>query len=245
MKEIFLCDDNKEDLDKYAKMISEFAKEKNINTQIFCFEKVDSLFIDILEFNRNADIIYINPSIDKGLELAKKIAEKANPAKIIFLANDYSFLYDAFKIGASQFFLKDEINEEKFKKTFYGLLDYSAQSKGDLFVCEFAGIKTVLQLKDIEYFEIMNRIIRASYKNDDANIKFYGSMEKLEGYLAPKFFLRIHRSYLINMLYIEKIGARKVVLKTGVELPVGNIYAVSARKTFDEYIEKNHVFYKV
>lgn len=244
MTEVCVCDENKEDLYKFAKIILETAEEDGIEVQISCFESAENLISEINEFKKNIDIIYINPNMEKGKLLAHKMAEKPYDTMIIFLADSYKDLYYAFEARAVQFFLKSQIKLDEFKVTFRNAYNNLAENKGDLFVCEFAGIRTSLPLKDIEYFEIKNRVIQISYRNKDNDIKFYGSMESLQKYLEKKLFLRIHRSYLINMLYIDKLSARKVILKTGDELPIGKLYAESSKKAFEKYIEKNHIFYR-
>ena len=49
---------------------------------------------------------------------------------------------------------------------------------------------------------------------------FYASMEDTEKQLAPAGFLRVQRSYLVNMAHIQKLNYDKVILTDGTELPV-------------------------
>jgi two-component system, LytTR family, response regulator LytT len=51
--------------------------------------------------------------------------------------------------------------------------------------------------------------------------------------LLPAFFLRIHRSYVINVHYIEEIIEQSVVLK-GKTIPVSKVY----RKSLNEFLNK-------
>ena len=49
---------------------------------------------------------------------------------------------------------------------------------------------------------------------------FYASMEDTEKQLAPAGFLRVQRSYLVNMAHIQKLNYDKVILTDGTGLPV-------------------------
>ena len=49
---------------------------------------------------------------------------------------------------------------------------------------------------------------------------FYASMEDTEKQLAPVGFLRVQRSYLVNMAHIQKLNYDRVILTDGTELPV-------------------------
>ena len=46
------------------------------------------------------------------------------------------------------------------------------------------------------------------------------TMGKLEELLAPRGFLRVHQSYLVNMAYIQQIKSTGICLKDGTQLPI-------------------------
>ena len=50
--------------------------------------------------------------------------------------------------------------------------------------------------------------------------RFYATMEEMENELAPAGFLRIQKSYLVNMRYIMKLNYNQVLLIDGTILPV-------------------------
>lgn len=49
----------------------------------------------------------------------------------------------------------------------------------------------------------------------------YGSLKALEEEWSEYDFLRIHKSYLVNQRYIEKVGGKEVILKDGTVLEMG------------------------
>lgn len=51
-------------------------------------------------------------------------------------------------------------------------------------------------------------------------LHFYGRMEDLTEELEPEGFLRIQKSYLVNMAHIKKLNFDHVLLSNGEELPV-------------------------
>lgn len=50
---------------------------------------------------------------------------------------------------------------------------------------------------------------------------FYASLSELEERLERLGFLRIHKSYLVNMKYIKKFQCREALLTNGITLRVG------------------------
>ena len=49
---------------------------------------------------------------------------------------------------------------------------------------------------------------------------FYGKLEDLTRELEPEGFLRIQKSYLVNMAHIRKLNYDRVILSSGKELTV-------------------------
>jgi DNA-binding LytR/AlgR family response regulator len=61
--------------------------------------------------------------------------------------------------------------------------------------------------------------------------KFYSSLASLEEQLADRGFLRIQKSYLVNMRHLRKLQCAQAVLDNGTVLPV-------SEKTYGEQRQK-------
>ena len=78
-----------------------------------------------------------------------------------------------------------------------------------------------IKYQDILYMESRQRVMRLFTLTDTRSRGyFYASMEDTEKQLAPVGFLRVQRSYLVNMAHIQKLNYDKVILTDGTELPV-------------------------
>lgn len=66
------------------------------------------------------------------------------------------------------------------------------------------------------------------------NIMVLLSMKKMEERLPERNFMRIHKSYIINMRHIVEISKNRVLLSNGMEVPIGESY----RERLSEYIAK-------
>lgn len=68
--------------------------------------------------------------------------------------------------------------------------------------------------KDILYLESQQRIVVLHTENPlQGGDRFYGKLEDLENELEPDGFLRIQKSYLVNMAHIKKLNYDKVSSK--------------------------------
>lgn len=106
-----------------------------------------------------------------------------------------------------------------------------------MFVCESGNVQKVIPIKEISFFEIWKRVVTVHY-NGNETVSFYSTMEQLEGQLIHKGFVRIHRSYIVNLPYIANFGQNSLGLKTGVEIPIGVTYMKQVRQAFREYINR-------
>ena len=60
------------------------------------------------------------------------------------------------------------------------------------------------------------------------------TMGQLESLLGPQGFLRIHKSFLVNMAYLQSLQSTGALLSTGQSLPVG---ARSYRENKQEFVK--------
>jgi DNA-binding LytR/AlgR family response regulator len=58
------------------------------------------------------------------------------------------------------------------------------------------------------------------------------SMKKMEERL-PRSFMRIHRSYIVNLNKIQEVNKNRVVLDPQTELPIGDLY----KEAFQTYLD--------
>ena len=91
------------------------------------------------------------------------------------------------------------------------------------FICSVlaVGVAVGIKYQDILYMESRQRVMRLFTLTDTRSRGyFYASMEDTEKQLAPVGFLRVQRSYLVNMAHIQKLNYDRVILTDGTELPV-------------------------
>ena len=62
-------------------------------------------------------------------------------------------------------------------------------------------------------------------------------ISRMTDLLAGKGFVRIHRSYLVNMKFAERISHTRLCLSNGVELPVGDAF----REQVMEFVNRRRI----
>lgn len=243
MTRIFLCDDDSATAYKYARLISELAEKNHIEAAVSVFNSGENLLFSLLDSPDSADIIYLDILMENvnGMDAAKTLREHGCKAEIVFLTTSREFVYDAFDLAPVQYLLKDSTTAEKFEQVFLKAASLAAKKTGDLFLFEAGGVSRMIPIRDISYFEIWKRIV-AAHDCGGGSLEFYQSLANLQEKLKDKDFVRIHRSYLVNLSYIARFENRRLFLKTGESLPIGGTYAKSVRQSFSEYAVRTREF---
>ena len=217
MIKIAICEDNTMYAKVISKKVSYFFWNKEIEVDISIFSVKEE--IDSINYSQyNLFLLDIELDNKSGIELGIDI-KKFNPnAAIIYISQFYTYAISGYKArplayilkGDSQFdnnlkdALNDFINEKLLPREFIEF-----KNKTDR-------IKVILN--DIVYIESFSRkLVIHFYKKDTFEI--YSKISDMEEALSGKGFLRIHKSYLVNMNHVSKISNYQTFMDIGVNLP--------------------------
>ena len=89
-----------------------------------------------------------------------------------------------------------------------------------------------VNISDIRYIEGMSEYLKVWLDTDAKPIITLLSMKKMEERL-PANFMRIHRSYIINLNKIEEVNKNRVILDKDTYLPIGDLY----KEAFQSYLD--------
>ena len=82
----------------------------------------------------------------------------------------------------------------------------------------------------------MSEYLKVYLRNEAKPIITLLSMKKMEERL-PQNFMRIHRSYIINLNDIQEVNKNRVIMDADTYLPIGDMY----REAFQNYLNTNYL----
>ena len=193
----------------------------------------------------NIDLIFLDVQMPElnGLELSKIIKEQNNdPQKltlplIIFTTAFEQYAVRGYKVNAVGYLLKPISYKEfldaaeKAHKIINTLLApaAAAQEQADfLFVkSEYKIIK--INLSDIVYIEGLKDYIKIYTKQEKYPILTLLGMKEVNDKLPNLKFMRVHRSFIVGLNYIQSFEKGRIVLKKteigdGITIPIGESY---------------------
>lgn len=112
------------------------------------------------------------------------------------------------------------------------LIEKGAQSEDDSFFIKTDSRTVRVSIADIRYVEAMSEYLKLHLQGQPRPLITYLSMKKMEEFLPPTF-MRIHRSYIVNLQWVQEVNKNRVILGPDEYLPIGDSY----REKFDAYLE--------
>lgn len=198
--------------------------------------------------NNSVDIIFLDIQMPEvsGMEFARFIKEDT---RIIFTTAFSEYALEGYRVDALDYLLKP-ISYNKFLEASKKALNWfkmkesaegketsliSGQEKEQMFVKADHKLIRIL-FKDILYIEGWKDYVKIHLRDKPHPILTLMSMKGLEETLPSTQFIRIHRSFIIQINKIDSISKNRVIIGDS-KLPIGNSYKQEFNKIIDSNID--------
>ena len=203
-------------------------------------DTVDAIFCDINMPDLN------------GMDFVKSLT---TPPLIVFTTAYAEYAVEGFKVNAVDYLLKP-FGLQDFQRAANRLKDRLSPKLGDdrglnkgnissssdpqppnlggleddtIFLkTEYRIVK--VSISDIRYVEAMSEYLKVHIEGDSKPIITLLSMKKMEERL-PDYFMRIHRSYIVNLKMIQEVNKNRIIMDKDTYLPIGDMY----KDAFQQY----------
>ena len=196
------------------------------------------------------DLIFLDIQMPElnGLDYSRMISPQT---RVVFTTAYSEYAVEGFKINAVDYLLKpfglDDFRRaaNRLKERIEAVPQTSAPTPttshpspipsdddDSIFVkTDYKVIK--IAISDIRYVEAMSEYLKIHLDSQPKPIITLLSMKKMEERL-PDYFMRIHRSYIINLKQIQEVNKNRVIMDADTYLPIGDNY----RDAFNDYLNK-------
>jgi len=209
---------------------------------LILLEKFESALAAISFVQDNeVDLMFVDINMPdlSGMDFVKSLN---NPPKVIFTTAYSEYAIEGFKVDAVDYLLKPigysdflkaaEKAKERIKPTVSENTEVESNDKFLFIKSEYKILR--INLSDIKYIEGMREYLRIHIENQQAVMTLM-SMKKLEEFLPPKDFMRVHRSYIVNLNKITSIERNRIIFDKKVYIPVSEQY----KSKFQKYLDNN------
>ena len=191
-------------------------------------DTVDAIFCDINMPDLN------------GMDFVKSLM---TPPLIVFTTAYAEYAVEGFKVNAVDYLLKPfglqdfQRAAERLKSRLEStpltphLSPLTSDSDDTIFLkTEYRIVK--VSISDIRYVEAMSEYLKVHIEGDSKPIITLLSMKKMEERL-PDYFMRIHRSYIVNLKMIQEVNKNRIIMDKDTYLPIGDMY----KDAFQQYLD--------
>lgn len=212
-----------------------FFKIHAKNFQLTIFSQEEDLIQSITNHN-HYDLILIGIGLtnSNGIQIAKQIRNLEIDSHIVFISNLECYYYDAFEVEPFRFF-KKPIDWKLFFNMLQ-VLQERLDNNNKYFYFKKENVIHKIRFDDILYFESRRRVVNVITCHD--TFSYYDKLDSVEDYIREKnnYFIRIHKSFLVNSKHISQFEYTKVHLNNETTLPISENKRISIRDKYMDYI---------
>ena len=221
------------------KQIASYIEKTPFLELVKYFSNALDALAEIQEYDADLLFVDINMPDLNGLDFVKSLN---NPPKIIFTTAYDEYALEGFKVDAIDYLLKpigypDFLKAANKAKEWFDLKNNKQDTvdSND----EFLFIKSEYRIlridyNNIKYIEGMKEYVRIHTTNEKPVMSLM-SLKKLSEQLPKDKFMRVHKSFIVNLKQITTIERSRIIFDEKVYIPVGDQYKEEFQKYVDNY----------
>lgn len=219
---IAICDDEEYFCIKEKELVAGFMDCKGYPYRIDIFSSGREL-LDSPDLISQYDVIFLDVNMREldGIETAKEIRKITRETYIVFVTAFITYAPEGYKVDAIRYLLKDDACLEKAVVECLETIVYKMNYEEQKHVFEFQEGKLEIFFEDILYIESnLHKLIFHLTGNRKTKYTMYAKLDDMDELLRDAGFCRLHKSYLVNLRYVESIKRYQAELSDGNSLGI-------------------------
>jgi len=230
---IAICDDELFYREKTWRLLEQYFQKRGLSYDIACFASGEE-FLWRCENRVKYDIVFLDISMAKlnGVQTARQIRAFHSDTCIVFVTAFIDYALEGYKVDAVRYIMKDAL-DDAVEECMDAIL---AKRKMSQVTFSFLEGEKKLYTDNLLYVESRKHKLVFFYLEEEiVSYQIYDKLDAIGERLEEYGFLRIHKSYLVNMKHIRRICNYKVLLDTGEDLPVPRLKYKAVKEAFAAY----------
>lgn len=235
MIRVLICDDDPDYLNSLYEEVSRLLTQSDVKSKVHKFQYMEEISEQMLA---SCDIAFLDVDYNArnytGMDIARRLRQYRKDAIIIFVTNFIEYAPEGYEVQAFRYILKRNLHTE-LKPYLHQAIDQLNSSRETIKI-QVNGEYIDLPIEDVLYMEVMQHNVTVYVRKGLTGsciktYEIYSSLSELEEKLTDRGFLRIHKSFLVNMRRISKFQSKAAVLDNGTTLRVSEkSYAENKKK---------------
>lgn len=188
------------------------------------------------------DLVFLDVNMPEmsGLEIARQLPRRT---MVVFVTSYQEHALDAFQLNAIDYLLKP-FHKERFYETINKAIRHqknleTLEKSRNILTDDHVVIKdgnryVKVNIWDIIYLEAFDCYVKIH--TQQKTLVTHGNLKTFSKVLDNNFFIRVHKSYLVSLNYMQYFSRTKIHLTQGTEIPLGRSYLEKFRKMMGDKI---------
>lgn len=233
MLKIAICDDEQLYQEKIQKLVGDYLLNHDLPCEFHLFSSGRE-FLESHEIGSGYHIVFMDISMDSmdGIQTATRLRSSCSDTFLVLVTAFIDYVLEGYKVNAMRYLLKDTL-ESSITECMDAIL---LKMRTAQVTFHFTDGERKLRTDRILYVESRKHKSLFFYKEKvPETLDIYRKLDEIEQTLSGYGFLRIHKSYLVNMKHIRKINNYTAFLDTGEELPIPRPRFQKVKEAFVAY----------
>ncbi len=214
---VAICDDEQAQLDFLCTCVKRWSEKRKIDCSISAFQSANALWMEYEKERYDLALLDIQMPGQSGMELAAELRSRNDDIGIIFITGIVDQMAQGYDVDAIHYLLKPVEESKLFDVLDRALTRMGTQEKKLLFKGKGDEIVAVPE-HEVEYLEARSHDTLLAYTGGDFQLPV--SFGEAVSTLPSGSFIKCHRSYVVNLRAVRRIGKYEIALDSGRVIPV-------------------------
>lgn len=211
---ICICDDSSEERASINALVREWSRQSGTDVSVSEYSTAEAFLFEYEDLVPDIALLDIEMPGMNGVELAKRLRKENKLIQIVFITGFSEYIAEGYEVAALHYLLKP-VSSKKLFSTLDRALE-KQRIDGRKIVLKTSAETILLPLYEVRYIEVIKNYITV-YAEGSYTVK--RTLKEIERELDERF-LRVGRSYFVNLHFISRVSRSEIFLRGGESVPL-------------------------
>lgn len=224
---VVVCDSNKKERMHTVEVVCLVAKQCRLSVKTAATSNKEDLMRMLFVDGIQPDVVLLDIDLpdENGITVGQEIRDAGYNGAIVFTSHDDDMALPAFDVGAFNYALKGGRKDDaRLARIMLAAAKHVEKKRSKHIMLNGITQHENVPIDEIRYFSVERHIATCHWGEDDKTIQFISTLGAVEDRLTSFGFVRCHRSYIVNPVFVSEYYYTSLTLLDGTKLPIGRVY---------------------
>lgn len=242
---LVVCDDSMEDLEKIKGLLAKYTQiNKSVRLETEYFKDSVELYRQI-QAKMHSDIYILDMIMSRrtGIDIGTLIRSTDEKSVIIYITSSDDFAFEAYGVHAVRYLLKP-VREELFIEALdCAVSDISRKTADAVYTVKTKDGLVSMPYSKIEYIENYSRTLNICLTDGKTIQSIFirkSFEEETQQIVENSSFVQVHKSFLVNLHYVDKLAPGNIIMESGARIPVSKTRTADVKKEYLKFVSEQY-----